>query len=194
MRLRLPWRRSSSEPDTADDHKSATDGRSQESARPRADWRSVPPLKTVAAGVETRVAKDKEFRTNLGSAWSVKPALSQLGHDVSLSAPAGLLPSLLSPVEGYPDPPELRWASAGAAAANDMVDKLPPVRRQLVQQAEHAVASAVPSGASEAATAVQDGIARVPSTTESLGSPTSWRGLFRTAMAPPQEQTQGAHP
>jgi hypothetical protein len=79
--------------------------------RPNAEWRSVAPIRTVTQD-DPRVLPDVGFRSSLPTTWTVPASLGPLGHDVSLAAPAGLLPSLLAPVEGYADAPELRWPSA----------------------------------------------------------------------------------
>lgn len=84
--------------------------------RPEAEWRAVPPMRTVTQD-DPRVMPDVGFRSALPSVWTVPASLAPLGHDVSMSAPTGLLPSLLAPVEGYADAPELRWPSIVEPAA-----------------------------------------------------------------------------
>ncbi len=65
----------------------------------------------TAVETDPRVMPDVSFRSTLPSTWTVPASLAPLGHDVSMSAPPGLLPSLLAPIEGYADAPELRWPS-----------------------------------------------------------------------------------
>ncbi len=78
--------------------------------RPRGQWRDVEPLQPAGAA-ELSAAEPLGFVRTLSTRWQVPPALEPLGHEVSITAPAGHVPVAGAPVTGYADPPELVWAA-----------------------------------------------------------------------------------
>ena len=78
--------------------------------RPRGEWASLPPVGTVAARLASAVGvPHRDFRAALATMWSAPPALQPLAHDLTPSAPAGLITAHAAPVTAYDGAP-LRFA------------------------------------------------------------------------------------
>ena len=116
--MRWPWQRRPADAGDAGDTGEQTRAAAQ---RPRGQWRGVEPLQPVG-GRELSAAEPLEFVRTLSTRWQVPPALEPLGHEVSITAPAGQVPVAGAPVTGYPDPPELVWAAVPEVPAVDAPD------------------------------------------------------------------------
>ena len=119
--MRWPWQRRRD--DDAHDPAAGTAGGAPVPSvpRPRGQWRDVEPLQPAGA-TELSAAEPLGFVRTLATRWQVPPALEPLGHEVSITAPAGHVPVAGAPVTGYPDPPELVWAAVPEVAAEETAD------------------------------------------------------------------------
>src|SRR5215207_4836885 len=76
-------------------------------ARPHREWARLAPLAPVGLRPEPEVASTSAFQSRLATRWQQPPILEPLGHEVSLSAPPGLTSSIVAPVQGYSNAPDL---------------------------------------------------------------------------------------
>ena len=85
-------------------------------SRPSREWAGVAPLRPVGLRPEPEVASAARFQSTLATRWQQPPILAPLGHELNLTAPAGLTSGVVAPVQGYANAPDLplpRLAVAG---------------------------------------------------------------------------------
>ena len=97
--MRWPWQRRRDDEARDPVGGAATGAPAASAPRPRGQWRDVEPLQPAGAA-ELSAAEPLEFVRTLSTRWQVPPALEPLGHEVSITAPAGHVPVAGAPVTG----------------------------------------------------------------------------------------------
>ncbi len=95
--------------------------------RPHREWAGIEPLRPVGLRPEPEVASAHAFQSRLATRWQQEPILAPLGHELNLSAPAGLVSAVSKPVEGYANAPDLPILPVVGAAAPAPAPVIPPV-------------------------------------------------------------------